>query len=982
MKKINAIAWILTVLMTMASSPAFAAFGTNYEVEVGKTLRLDISDLGIEFMANGSSYTWEITPSYVGDDTNYNEYLTFTSKSKNYAIVKGLKASKLIGIQYTGHYYHNGIRKEFYDAFYVRVVAPGTPSTGPASLEVFPTPQTMRVGETKWVYVKQTRSIGGTYFYSEDKSIATVTHGELASPNSYTTAAQITAKKPGKVNIVAKNANGLTDICEVTVKPQPVTSVSIQSILSLEVGGTHTLTPTITPSDAETSFIWISDNISVATVSQSGKVTARNAGTANIKVTTDSGETATCKVTVTAKSVTSVSIPSTLSLEVGETYTLTPTVTPSDASTSFTWSSDNSSVAVVSETGVVTAKDAGTANVTVQTGNGKAASCEVTVKAPAVPEYVVRFTIHGYEHGQVLYNGSKLAGENGSYSGSFKVAEGDDVPLTILPDKGYRIKWLWVDYKDVADQLVDNLLTIHDIRSDITLTVSFEEADEPVVTESVYLHLNVGDGGYITYGDTTIMGENKIGANEGDDISIRIVANEGYHIGAVKLDGTDVKSQLVENELTIMNMTVDKNLTVSFEADETAPDEPADTTKNTMTMSNVTATPGTIVKLPIGLNNVDGITAFQMDLHLPAGITPATDETGDVIIETSSRVSSRHSVDCSKMEDGSYRIICYSTRNDVFTGNSGELIRLMLAISEDITDGDYEVTATGIEMSDQSGTAYTGKDVTGYVTVESYIMGDTDNNGKHSINDAVCIINHVLGHPNASFNEKAADLDGNGRITVNDAVLLISRYILATPSNVRQATRAAMTSSEDNYMSIEDMLIRPGETKTIEVLMTNNNDNIKGIQCDITLPEGVSFLFNEDADDYVAASSRIPRKLALSSNMQSENTLRVAGVCTSNSYICDNSGPVFTFKVKADDNIKAGIYEIQLSNIELSDGEAIDIPDRTSTLEVIGDVTGLNAAPHENGGDTPFFDLKGRRINPLEAKKGIYIINGKKVFKR
>ena len=116
--------------------------------------------------------------------------------------------------------------------------------------------------------------------------------------------------------------------------------------------------------------------------------------------------------------------------------------------------------------------------------------------------------------------------------------------------------------------------------------------------------------------------------------------------------------------------------------------------------------------------------------------------------------------------------------------------------------------------------------------------------------------------------------------------------------------------------------------------------------------------------------------------MQSENTLRVAGVCTNASYICDNSGPVFTFKVKADDNIKAGIYEIQLSNIELSDGEAIDIPDRTSTLEVIGDVTGLNAAPHENGGDTPFFDLKGRRINPLEAKKGIYIINGKKVLKR
>ena len=82
MKKINAIARFIIMMMTLVSSPAFAASGTKYEVEVGKTLRLDISDFGVECMANGSSYTWEITPSYIGDDTNYDEYLSFTTKSK------------------------------------------------------------------------------------------------------------------------------------------------------------------------------------------------------------------------------------------------------------------------------------------------------------------------------------------------------------------------------------------------------------------------------------------------------------------------------------------------------------------------------------------------------------------------------------------------------------------------------------------------------------------------------------------------------------------------------------------------------------------------------------------------------------------------------------------------------------------------------------------------------------------------------------
>ena len=63
------------MLMAMATIPAFAASGVNYEVKVGETLRLDISDWGVQCMADGSSYTWEITPSYAGDGTNCYESL-------------------------------------------------------------------------------------------------------------------------------------------------------------------------------------------------------------------------------------------------------------------------------------------------------------------------------------------------------------------------------------------------------------------------------------------------------------------------------------------------------------------------------------------------------------------------------------------------------------------------------------------------------------------------------------------------------------------------------------------------------------------------------------------------------------------------------------------------------------------------------------------------------------------------------------------
>ena len=80
-----------------------------------------------------------------------------------------------------------------------------------------------------------------------------------------------------------------------------VTDVSLnKSSISLTVGGTETLTETITPSNATNKNVtWSSSNTTVARVSTSGTVTAVAAGTATITVTTvDGSKKANCSVTV------------------------------------------------------------------------------------------------------------------------------------------------------------------------------------------------------------------------------------------------------------------------------------------------------------------------------------------------------------------------------------------------------------------------------------------------------------------------------------------------------------------------------------------------------------------------------------------------------------------------------------------------------------------------------------------------------------
>ena len=85
-----------------------------------------------------------------------------------------------------------------------------------------------------------------------------------------------------------------------------VTGVSLnKNTATLTVGGTETLTATVSPDDAtDKSVTWSSDNTNVATVDPNGLVTAVGAGNANITVTTtDGSKTASCAVTVNAATV-------------------------------------------------------------------------------------------------------------------------------------------------------------------------------------------------------------------------------------------------------------------------------------------------------------------------------------------------------------------------------------------------------------------------------------------------------------------------------------------------------------------------------------------------------------------------------------------------------------------------------------------------------------------------------------------------------
>ncbi len=206
-----------------------------------------------------------------------------------------------------------------------------------------------------------------------------------------------------KITCAAQDGSGKVAECSVTVSKKKVTNITLSKTqTTLFVGGTETLTKTLTPADpTDASVSWSSSNPTVATVDTNGKITAKAAGTATITCTAKGGDNKSAACTVTVRTaVSDVSLTYidngqikniknsnlTIAKPTSGTFALIGSVLPNNAfNTGLTWSSSNTSVATVNAQGLVTVKAAGKTVITA-TAKGdasKKASCTVNIRLQA-----------------------------------------------------------------------------------------------------------------------------------------------------------------------------------------------------------------------------------------------------------------------------------------------------------------------------------------------------------------------------------------------------------------------------------------------------------------------------------------------------------------------------------------------------------------------------------------------------------------------
>ena len=216
-----------------------------------------------------------------------------------------------------------------------------------------------------------------------------------------------------------------------TIAGTAVTGVALdRSSATLNINKTLTLKATVTPSDASNKTVsWKTSNAKVAAVDKNGKVTANAAGMATITVTTEDGKkTAACKLTVKipVSKVTIGGAPATMFAEGSKT--LTANILPSNATNkAVTWSSSDTTVAKVSQSGKVTAVRAG----------------KVTIKATSKDRKeiydTVMISVHQYVTLKIgsttaIQNGKKTTIDNAGTK-PFKISGKTMIPLRFIGEK-------------------------------------------------------------------------------------------------------------------------------------------------------------------------------------------------------------------------------------------------------------------------------------------------------------------------------------------------------------------------------------------------------------------------------------------------------------------------------------------------------------------------------------------------------------------
>ena len=201
-----------------------------------------------------------------------------------------------------------------------------------------------------------------------------------------------------------------------------------------------------------------------------------------------------------------------------------------------------------------------------------------------------------------------------------------------------------------------------------------------------------------------------------------------------------------------------------------------------------------------------------------------------------------------------------------------------------------------------------------YKSQEDFMLGDVNNDGSVDINDVTAIISMVLGTATQEFNAQAADVSGDGVVDINDVTGVINLVLGVNSSQslarIKAINREHFATTGD-FLTMPQVQLRPGETRTIEVALNNNERDYTAMQCELLLPEGVTLTAVQGMDRGNG------HKYYYRSNEVQDNVYTLMGVSMNLDDYAGNEGNIMQITVTASDDFNMQGARVELTNVVL-----------------------------------------------------------------
>ena len=466
-------------------------------------------------------------------------------------------------------------------------------------------------------------------------------------------------------------------------------------------------------------------------------------------------------------------------------------------------------------------------------------------------------------------------------------------------------------------------------------------------------------------------------AKDNSTLTFRIVPDEGNEIKSVTYAGEDVTAQVVDGLFTTPVINGDTNLDVSFVASTDYIAIPASAVSK-----------GAEVVVPVELVNTTEVMGIECKVQIPEGFSVAKKADGSLKVEQTERKADQT---LTVAVDGNVLTV-KTSGTQAYTGNTGAVFTIAIAPDEATAPADYVLKVTDVKFVNATGVA-SRPDAKTTLTLRDYVLGDVDSDQLVAINDAVIVMNHIVGADTPAFNAKAADMDGNGSVEINDAVLIMNT-VVGTEST-KSIKKTSATEPNADELTAADIEICQGGTAMLSLDLANL-DALTAAQFEITLPEGITAGKAE-------AGERASRHM-IKTNMVG-NVLKVAMLSAESADFEGSEGAILVLPLSADKTMPSGSYGISLRNVKMSDarGNLFILPDADSSV-VVKDWSGVDSVAFdrlrvyggngeiciESPADTviQIVAVDGRAFaveasagkTAVAVSAGVYVVNGQKVI--